>query len=413
MVTGGQLGLAAVLVAAVFGAAAPATAQTSGCPDVDDDAFAAARRSRRIVSDYEALHGLHWADMARNEALYVRQTGRSMPWRFGLAGVVDWSRSFGYDVCSNLGPWTGSLQPLRLGAIATLSLPRIGLDVEAFAMLVQDRLVASPTEAQVRGPDGTVRDPVDLANVFTSEAFYGGRLTISDWVTVLGGYIRTAATQNVVGEDGRRLIVGGETAMARDRAYLGAGIPRLRLYTHILFDAEDLETDTVGIELDRLALPWWSLQAIAGVAWIDDEQQLTVKLGVGNILGLFTVEFAVEHQPFALRYARVRVDWETSFGQEPPARGTVAPEDAQPRFAVDIGTFAELSWFGSAYMEAQTGQSSAPGVWAGIFARPDITLLMAQIDLFFGINRPESIDRLVQAAGHWQVGLRLQTRFGL
>lgn len=392
--------------------AATGYAQTPSCPNANDDAFAVARRSRRVVSDYQDLHRIHREDLARNEALYVRQTGEPMPWRFALAGVVDWSRTFAYDVCSNQGPWQGSLQPLRLGAVASLSLPRLGFSLETFIVFVQDRIVADPTAEQVRTPDGMVRDPTDLANVYTNETFYGGRLTVLDWATMVGGYIATAATQTVVGEDGRELFVGGQTLAPRGRVYLGAGIPRYHVFANVLFDDADIEADQLGLELDRLPLPWWSLEAIGAVAWIDDERQATLTLGVGNILGLFTVETAFEHRPVALRYARLRIDWDTSFGSEPPD-GIVPPEQAQPRFAFDLGTFAELSWYGSRYMQEQTGKGGAVGAYAGFYARPDITLLMAQLDFYFGVNRPEVIDRLVQAAGHWQVGVRLHGRFGL
>ncbi|CAN0512709.1 unnamed protein product [Laminaria digitata] len=392
--------------------AGAALAQGSSCPSTDDDAFAVARRSRRVVSDYQDLHRIHREDLARNEALYVRQTGEPMPWRFALAGVVDWSRTFDYDVCSNQGPWQGSLQPLRLGAIASLSLPGLGFSLETFVVFVQDRIVASPTVEQTRTEDGQVRDPTGLANVYTNETFYGGRVTVLDWASVVGGYIATAATQSVVGEDGRELLVRGQTIEPRGRVYLGAGIPRYHLFANVLFDEADIEADQLGLRLDRLPLPWWSLQAIAAVSWIDDEEQAVLTMGVGNVFGLFTVETAFEHRPVALRYARVRVDWATSFGSEPPAR-IVPPEQAQPRFAFDLGTFAELSWYGSRYLEDQTGDGGAVGTYAGFFARPDVTLLMAQLDFYFGVNRPEVLDRLVQAAGHWQVGVRFHGRFGL
>lgn len=389
---------------------ATALAQTP-CPSPDDDAFVAARRSRRIVSDYTDLRGIHRADMARNAELYTRQTGEPMPWRFALAGVVDWSRTFGYDVCTEQGPSTGSFQPLRLGAILTVEIERIGLELEGFALLVQDRLVLDPTPDQTRGPNGEIREPTGLANVFTNESMFGGRVSAFDWVTVVGAYIVTAETQNVRGDDGRALVVG-DVGGPGDRAYLAAGIPRWHLFANILFDADDLAADTLGLDVEDVPLPWAALRLSAGAGWIEDESQLTLAVKVSEILELFSLELGLEHRPVALRYARARVDWGVRFGEDPP-EGRVAPEDAQPRLGFDLETFAELSWFGSRYLEERTGDGGAVGAWFGVTARPDLTILMAQLDLFFGVNRPEAIDRLVQAAGHWQVGLRLHGRFGL
>lgn len=382
------------------------------CPAPDNDAFALARRSRRVVADYERLHALHREDLARNDAHHRAQVGAPMPFSFGLAGVVDWQQTFGFDVCTEQGPWTGTLQPLLLGAVATVDLNRWRVGLEGFALLVQDRLTASPTLEQTRTPEGGFREPTGLATAYQSQTFLGGRVTFADWATVVAGHIRAAPVENVTGEDGRRLLVGPTEPVPPGRLYLGAGVPRYHLHTHLLFDARDVRPDQLELTLRDVPLPYAELLGSAGLLHLADEGQVILHLALRQVFGFLSADVAFEHRPARLRHARLRAEWDTSFGGAlpPPVE---RPEDAVPRLAFDLGAFAELSWFGSRWLEERTGSSSATGAYFGAFARPDVTLLMARLDLYFGVNRPEELSRLSEARGHWQMGVRMHGRFGL
>ncbi|MCK6547759.1 hypothetical protein L6R52_18045 [Myxococcota bacterium] len=406
-------GFGALIVLAFVLAADVAWSQTPACPSGDEDVFRVARRSRRVAADAAALLAANRDDLARNARLYHLQTGEEMPWSFGLAGLVERTQTYGYDVCTSLGPWTGDLVPLRLGAIASFELPRVGVGVEAFVMLVQDRLTVTPTEAQTRTPDGGFREPTGLATLYVDDVMYGGRVTLFDWASVVGGWIETKDVRNVVGEDGREITVGPLGERASGRLYLGAGIPRYSVFTHVLFEERDVAAEQLEVNFERIPVPGVDfLVGTAGVGWIDDESQVFVELGAREIFGILSAEVSFEHRPVALRHARLRADWDTFFGREPTAR-VERPELAEPRMGIDLGAFAELSWFGSRWLEEQTGRGGAVGGSFGVFARPDITILMTKLELLFGVNGPEELAAFSQAAGHWHVGFRLHGRLGL
>lgn len=391
---------------------AVASAQNGDCPSEGSDAFALARRSRRIIADYQRLHTIHSEDMARNAHLYRRQTGEEMPWSFGAAALIEYEQNFGFDVCTNLGPWDATLTPILVGGITTFELNRLGLRFEGFAFTTSDALVAAPTEAQTRTPDGGFREPTGLASVSAREWMYGGRFSLFDWVSVVGGYIETTDAVRFTGEDGRMLIVDDVPSVRPGRVYLGAGVPRYGLYAHLLFDDEDVATDDFQLLADAIPFPEVPFFGIAGVGYIEDESQATVTLGLADIIGLFTVDVSFEHRPVALRHARIRVDWDAAYGLI-PTEPVEDPKDARPRMGVDLGAFGELTWFGSRHLEEQTGTKNAWGFLAGTYVRPDITILAARLDLYFGINSPDALARFSELVGHWQMGVRVQGRFGL
>ncbi len=395
--------------------AAPVQGQTGDCRSTGSDVFAAARQGRRVVADYERLRRVHLDDMARNAALYRQQTGRDMPWSFGVAGIFDYTSTFGFGVCTNQGDWTGTLTPYRLGAISHLSLGELGLQLETFVMHTIDNLRASPTPGQTRTADGGYRDATgELASASAHNTLYGGRITIGDKLTVVGGYIESGEVASVPGNDGRELVVDGLGSSRAPRLYLGAGVPRYDLFVNLLLDERDAAADRIALGAGAVALPWAGLVGSAAVGYIADEAQATASVGVHNLLRHISLEASTEHRPFRLRHARARVDWGWSWGIEPDELRQQQPAgDARPRFAFDLGTFAELSWFGSRWLAEHAGRSHAWGTYMGAFARPDFTVFMARFDFYLGINRPDELETISNLAGHWQVGVRLHGRFGL
>jgi len=403
-----------IVLAGVLLASSPLYAQSSTCPNVSFDAFSMARQARRIVADYQNLHETHQDDMQRLALLYSLQTGRKKPWSFSVAGLVDWDNTFGFDACTNQGPWQAKLNPLMLGGVASFELDSIGLGVEGFALLAIDRLEATPTTAQTMTADGGVKDPTGLANIRADQSMYGGRLSYRDLATVVTGVISSAPVENTVGVDGREFIFDGATDAEPDRIYMGAGIPRFNVYSHIIFDEKDVRADQFEIRAERLPLPYYELNGLLGIRYLNDEGQLILDLGVGNILKIISVDISVEHSPFNLRHARLRADFDKSWGWEPEDLTKIEPGlEAYPRFAFDMGAFAETSWFQSRYLEEQTGNTGAWGVAVGAFVRPDLTIFVNRIDFLVGVNQPERIENLSEVANHWNFGVRLYSRFGL
>lgn len=383
------------------------------CPQVSVDAFSMARKSRRIVADYEKLHNVHMQDMRRLDLLYSAQTGREKPWGVGFAGYLDWQKNFGFESCTNLGVWDASLNPWTAGGIATFNLANPDIGVEVFSLLTIDRLEASPTDEQIRTPDGGFRDPTGLASVRQDEWMVGGRLSYTDWLSVVGGLIQSGPIQNITGEDGRQFVWSDSGEKPQDRVYLGVGVPALDLRAHLLFETEDVAPDLLELDLRGYWLPY-DLLAIAGVAYVEDEGQVVLNLGVGNILGFLTTDLSLEHSPFGLRHARVRADLGKSWGFEPEDLAQIEPGlEAYPRFAFDAGGFVETSYFGSDYLQKQTGGEGVWGVNFGGYVQPDLTIWVNRMDIFAGVNQPEQISKLSDLRDHWHFGVRLYSRFGL
>lgn len=404
--------LSGALASAALLPGRPALAQAGACLATDYNLFSLARRARRSVADYERLRQIHRDDLARNARLYQAQTGQPMPWGFGVAGVVEWERSFGFEACTNLGPWPSSLAPLMLGAIGTLAVAEPGLELEVFALATFDQIQAAP--AQTTGADGGVRDPSGMAYAAASQTMFGGRVAYRDWATVVAAYLQDEPLRNVAGDDGRQLLLSDAHGDQPGRIYLGAGVPRYALFADLIVAQRDATPDILALRTDEIALPWLGLSGRAGLAYIADERQATLELGVGGLLEILSADLSLEHRPLRLRHARLRLDRELTWGWEPDELARIQPgAEAYPRFAFDLGGFAELSWFNSRYLEERTGRAGAWGVYGGGFVRPDITILMGRLDLYCGFNQPERLAQLSELVGHWQFGLRLHGRFGL
>lgn len=368
-----------------------------------------------MIADYQRLEAIHVNDMERVAELYRSQTGREKPWSAAVAGVFESNTIYGFDSCTNQGPWSANLNPWLLGGILSIDVNTLGIRTEAFALLVIDRLVASPTDIQTGAADGGMREPVGMANLRGEQAMFGGRLQFRDWASVVAGSIHARPVQNLEGDDGRQLVSGAVDPAALDRIYLGLGVPRYDVHAHILFDPNDVATDTLDVRINGIPLFYYGLIGQFALRYITDESQLTLELGVQNIAGFLSVDVGIEHRPVNLRHARVRADWSAFSGWDSNELVEVQPGlEAYPRFGFDYGAFAETAWFQSRHLREQTANNTGVwGMYAGLFVRPDITILMGRLDIFFGVNRPEHIERLSQSADHWEFGVRTHGRFGL
>jgi hypothetical protein len=389
-------------------AVCPASASAQDCAS---DTFQTVRRARAVVAQYEAFHDRHRADLARNEA-FAEQTGQPLPWRFDLAGLVGFQQTFGFETCTNMGPWGAKFTGMQLGALASVDLYSVGVGLEAFYLLAPVNLVASPTVDQTRTEDGGFAEPVGLANVSAGERIYGGRLTLHRWASLVAARVESRPVSNVEGVDGRIIEIPLEPA-GRPRYYLGIGTPLGGGLLHLLFDARDVATDVVGLRFGEIPLPTPHFDGVAGAAYLRDEQKVTLELGVTNVFELFTFTAQTEMAPVRLRSVVARVDW--SGGPQKVVRSTdpQTGEEHAMRLALDFGTFAQVSYFDSAHVEAVVDRRRLLGTRAGLTVRPDATILMMQLDFWFGLNDPAELSRISDYADRWQVGVDVHGRFGL
>jgi hypothetical protein len=390
-----------------------AQAFAQDCTAEDADIFQTARRARTIVADYNDLHRIHRDDLARNEA-FARATDQELPWRFDFAGIVSNRSTFGFEVCTNQGPREANIGPLSAGGLFSVDVYDWGVGVEAFALLVNESLQVAPTEEQTRTEDGGFRDPVGLANIQVAEAIYGGRITAHDWASVVVGYIETGELDNNPGDDGLALDAPANRQTRNGRFYLGAGSPFADTSLHIIFEPEDVDSDIIELRADAVPLQKdWKMVGVAGAAYIEDESQVTLDLGVADAFDSLTLVTATEFNPVRLRHVRGRVDWDGGPETILRSKNPQTDQENAMRLALDLGAFAELSYFNSRHLEEETGRDHVWGAAFGGTLRPDATILMGQIDLWFGVNRPAELARVSNFVDHWQMGVRAHGRFGL
>jgi hypothetical protein len=406
------------LIALLFAFFLGAEAVAQDCSARDADIFSRARRARAIVADYNKLHRVYRADLARNRAFFKRETGKDMPWRFDLAGVISTKSTFGFEVCTNRGPWGASINPLSAGGLLSVDIFDWGVGVEAFGLVVSNSLKADPTEAQTRTPDGGFREPVGLAYVNETQAIYGGRLILHDWASLVVGWIESAPIDNQPGRDGRVIDAGELSSEYSQRWYIGLASPFGDTSFHILYEPEDVSSDLIELRAAALPLPIdFDAVGVLGVAYIEDESQVALEMGVDRVFDFLSLNSQLEFNPIRVRALKARVEWDG--GPELILRS----EDSDPspqvdnsgalRLALDLGAFAEATYFNSRYLEERTGRDHVFGAAFGLSARPDATIAMLQIDLWTGINRPAELARISDFVDHWQFGARFHGRFGL
>lgn len=374
------------------------SAQSVPCSGTD--VFSESRKARRIVSDYDGLRAIHQRDLSRLDLLWERQTGRKKRASGSVAGFVAWTKELGYETCTTLGGQPASLNPWTLGALGHARLP-FGLSIEAASVVVFERL-----ELQTAAQNASVR---------ADESMLSLRLSLHDWADVQGAWIESEAVQSFPGPDGEEILVGAQTPESETgRLFFAMGVPALSLRTYVIWDPSDVSPATISLGVRDFPILYKGLEATALVEYRGDEQQGILRLGVGNVLDVFSAELGAEHRSVKLRHALLRAELGKSWGWEPEDLAEYAPDqEASPRFAFDAGVWGQATYFNSEYMQLSQGESHLWGFQAGFWASPDITIWVNRIDFSFGLNQPERLEDLSESAGHWSINVQLYSRFGL
>ena len=386
-------------------------AHAQPCAAKDNEVFLATRRARSIVSSYEAFNRHHALDLAHNVE-FGKRTNQELSWRFAMVGMFELKQTYGFEVCSNQGPWGASVLEFYGGGLVGVDLVKLGVGIDAFALMSSLDIIAKPTLMQTTTPEGLSQDPQGLATTGTSETMYGTRVTLYEWGSLVGALISVHPPSLLAGDDGRRLEVpvGGSQG---DRYYLGLGTAFGGGTFNLLLNDEDTFGDLAGVRFDQLPTTFDAFKGVAGASWIREEQRGMIDLGVSQVWNTFSLVTSTEFAPMRLRSVVGRAQW--SGGPEAILRST-DPEtgiESAMRAALDLNVFGQLSYFNSSYLERQTERSDVLGGAAGVSARADLTFLMASLDLWFGLNQPLELARVSQFVGHPQMGVRLHIRLGL
>lgn len=327
-------------------------------PCAGTDVFSESRKARRIVADYDSLRTIHQRDLGRLDLLWERQTGREKRGAGSVAGFVAWTKELGYETCTTLGSQSASLNPWTLGALGHARLP-FGLSVELASVVAFERLELQ-TSAQ------------ENASVRADESMLSIRLSLFEWADVQGAWIESEAVRSFPGPDGEEILVGAQNPESETgRLFLALGVPFLSLRSYVIWDPSDVSPATISLGLRDFPLFSKGLEATALVEYRGDEEQGVLRLGVGNVLEIFSAELGAEHRSVKLRHAILRAELGESWGWEPDELAEYAPEqEARPRFALDAGIWGQATYFNSEYMQESQGESHLWGFQAGFWVSP-------------------------------------------
>lgn len=411
------LSFSVLLISILSQALLSSTAFAQDCGSQDADIFQSTRRARSIVSDYHQLHRRYHADRARKRALLERDTGNPLTWRADFAGLVNLKSTGEFDICTNLGSWKATADALSVADLTSLDLYHWGVGLEAFAISSDNGLTALE--------NGVDQDHRSVASIRENDLFFGGRFTVHNWASLVAGWIYSKGLDRRLGNDGRDIDIGASTAQAAPRAYIGLASPLGDTTFHLLYEPEDVHSDLIELHVAALPLPGEiNAVGVAGLKYIKDESQVIIELGLAEFREYFSINSEIELNPLRLRSLKARFEYMSGtyypadFVEDAAAtqalQKTQEPDTTwifRPDF--DVGAFAEVTYFNSRHLQAQTGQRDALGTNIGFSLRGDLTIFMMQMEFWTGINRPEELAQISDFAGHRQFGLRTTFRLGL
>lgn len=391
--------VAALIIAASLSLPAAAQAQRA-CEARGLDAFASARRARRIVADYRALH-MHAAD-----SIALSMMANSLgEWpqpatRYFAVPMIDrmWWPSL--TACRDSAPRDASLSALRYGLVAGVQLDALGLMVEGFFLRGGDTMTIAGSASQAE------------QELSQAQSLFGARARWGRWAEVVVGAIE---------EDDP-----DADLEAVPRAYLALGVPALNLQTDLIIDRRDQSLQTLYLDLDRLPLTDAGLALTARAGYLEDERQvvtlaaLTVPLwrqqydthGMPyssdylndhkhqSVLSV-TPELAMEWDGVNLRHARVNARYR-------------AADELLDALRFELEVFADATLFRSHALEARTGESNAFGAAAGGRVALGTALSASLIaESSIAINRPETLAQVSELVGAREYRLQFYIFFPL
>jgi hypothetical protein len=394
--------VAALIITASLMAPTAAYAQRA-CEARGLDAFASARRARRIVADYRFLQqrseDVGALNIARYEYTAIPGLYKDAP--IFIIPVMDYTAWPSLTACREGTPRDASLSSLRYGLIAGFKLRDPGLRLDVFAIRSDDSISITGDAPQEISQDQTL---------------FGARAQWRRWASLTAGLI----------EDDREDALG-----AVPRLYMALGVPALNLQTDVILDRRDQSLQTLYVDLDRLPLSD-ALALSARAAYLEDERQLVTTAGLylplfrrarahvdkqssyrdkdGQQLDMISLypELGVEWDGVNIRHARLRATLDSISNLAIESSGEIT---------VNWNVFTELSLFRSHLFEERTGISNAFGASVGGRLVVGVTQLMSFIvDSSISINRPETLAQVSELAHareyrlqfYWYIPLALE-----
>ncbi len=409
--------------------ATEAAAQDTPCTARGLDAFASARRARRVVEDYNTLHHAIQRDLNALDAGQLA-VGAPLPSiRAYGAPIVDLSLWPDNPTCLDGQRRDASLFSARFGGLAGGEVRDIGLRFELFWVTGGDSLTIN-----IPDPPGTMRgegegDPNDVI-LGQSQVMFGARVQLTRWAEVTIGRVSDERSPDPlnpsqVNEEGPA------------RVYLALGVPALNLRTDLILDQRDQSLQTLYLDMNRLSLLDSGFAVSARAGYLQDEDQVFTALGlVIPIIHDKRAQRFITEQPdapplsynsregtFTNLYPEVSVEWDSPRLRHARLRGEIQRtiladyEDSETISVmgapyVDMGMFWEATTFNSRALEQRAGERWAWGWGGGAHLSVGLRAMSINLDTSFHNNRPETIAQLSELTGVGEWRMLMSWRVG-
>jgi hypothetical protein len=405
---------------------AAAAAQSEPCTARGLDAFASARRARRVVEDYNALHAALQRDLDALDSGYLI-TNKPLPSvRVYGAPLADVSIWIDTPTCLDGQRRDGSLQAIRFGGLAGGELRDLGLRVEAFWVTGADTLDISIPASQPAPSDQAPSYDVSLSQ---SQTLLGARVQLTRWAEVTLAQIADKRSPDPLNP--------APQAAEPSRVYLALGVPALNLRTDLILDQRDQSLQTLYLDLNRLPIFDTGFALTARAGYLQDEDQLFTALGLVVPVAAAKKAEVITSTPTdappvsytslsdtaARLYPEISVEWDSPRLRHARLRAEIQHnvlsdfDDADGELILgapyaDLGLFWEATTFHSRALEQRVDERWAWGWGAGAHVSFGMRPMSINLDTSFHLNRPETIAQVSELAGAGEWRLLLSWRIG-
>lgn len=407
----------------------------STCKNRSTDAFTAARRTRRALEDFERVNAAMQRDLS---LLSTGDQTHALEHPLNLRVYAGPSGEFygfpSLDVCTNKGATDGSLSNTRIGVVAGIDELKWGFSLRyIYSEYITSLSGAGPLSVSGPQPES---EAARIYGADSGQKTHAVRLQTTRWFALTLGTILYNPIVVNGADDGTRVDVRSEPG--RDHVFVRAEVPAVGASFDVVLGDARQDIETLYLDINKLRLGALPVEVRARMAYLADERRYYAVLGANWVHDRQMNEEVLEfedaqgdlqrlHQKGGASY-RLGADLAPEFGgfalRYAQARASVRYiqfssyiEDNVSTTIIGSSYFdARASMFASVYsgqfMREQTNSSFALG--AGVDGSVGLGFRAMSIHLggTVGINRPETLSRLVQATDAIELGIQLRGRVG-
>lgn len=437
----------------------------SKCRGGGNDAFNTVRRARMALEDYTIVNREFEKDLKlMNMATEVHQI--KDPPRFRIYGgpMADVVMFPLMPSCTTTGVYPADLQQTRLGILVGIDELKWGLSLRYiysdYGSKLDGILPSNMPTDQMESPEQRDARRFSASTGQTTQAL---RLQLTPWFALALGQITYQPVSVGKGaDDGTKLTDIEQVENDSTHDFVRVEIPIADLSLDFVFGESRQAVETLYIDLKNLPLMVVPMTASIKTAYLSDENQTYTMIGFDWINPLPTQKTYYEHklvnpstnhnqqttpqakkeQKFAkelseqpvsrainisqtthrvgmdvatefnsinLRYVRLRTDLNyRAFERKLNKLENIFI--GQPYVSVELNW--EASVFNSRFMQEQTGKRYVLGTGGGLSMGLGVRFMAIYLDTRVGYNRPEVLNRMVQAVDTPEAAINLRWRVG-